>query len=81
MSKKIEKTDKQNITEKNEKPPDNLDNFVLFIQTVQISAFRCLMSALKEILTETNIIFTPQGIKIINMYESHTILVSVNLPS
>ena len=30
MSKKIEKTDKQNITEKNEKPPDNLDNFVLF---------------------------------------------------
>ena len=81
MSKKIEKTDKQNITEKNEKPPDNLDNFVLFIQTVQISAFRCLMSALKEILTETNIIFTPQGIKIINMDESHTILVSVNLPS
>ena len=81
MSKKIEKTDKQNITEKNEKPPDNLDNFVLFIQTVQISAFRCLMSALKEILTETNIIFTPQGIKIINIDESHTILVSVNLPS
>ena len=32
------------------------------------------MTALKDILLETNITFTPEGIKIINMDKSHTIL-------
>ena len=47
---------------------------ILSIQTVQIAPFRTLMTALKDILLETNITFTPDGIKIINMDKSHTIL-------
>ena len=47
---------------------------ILVIQTVQIAPFRTLMTALKDILLETNISFTPEGIKIINMDKSHTIL-------
>jgi proliferating cell nuclear antigen len=54
---------------------------VLTIKTVQISPFRTLMTALKDILLETNIIFTPEGIKIINMDKSHTILVHLLLES
>jgi len=47
---------------------------ILTIQTVQIAPFRTLMAALKDILLETNITFTKDGIKIINMDKSHTIL-------
>ena len=55
------------------------DSNVLTIKTVQIAPFRILMSALKDILLDTNIIFTKQGIKIINMDKSHTILVHLFL--
>tara|TARA_A100001015_G_C14934252_1_gene689753 strand:+ start:488 stop:1291 length:804 start_codon:yes stop_codon:yes gene_type:complete len=51
-----------------------MTNNILEIKTVQISPFRTLMTALKDILLETNITFTPEGIKIINMDKSHTIL-------
>ena len=54
-------------------------NNILTIQTLQITPFRTLMAALKDILLETNIIFTPEGIKIINMDKSHTILVHLSL--
>ena len=54
-------------------------NNVLTIKTVQISPFRILMTALKDILLETNIVFTKEGIKIINMDKSHTILVHLFL--
>ena len=47
---------------------------VLTIKTVQIAPFRTLMTALKDILLETNISFQPDGIRIINMDKSHTIL-------
>lgn len=47
---------------------------VLEIKTVQIAPFRTLMTALKDILLETNITFKPDGIRIINMDKSHTIL-------
>ena len=57
------------------------DNNELTICTVQIAPFRTLMTALKDILLETNIIFTKDGIKIINMDKSHTILVHLSLPS
>ena len=57
---------------------DNL-NTILSIQTVQIAPFRTLMTALKDILLETNISFTPDGIKIINMDKSHTILAHLHL--
>ncbi len=57
---------------------DNPAN-VLTIRTVQIAPFRTLMTALKDILQETNIIFQKKGIKIINMDKSHTILVHLFL--
>lgn len=56
-------------------------NNVLTIRTVQIAPFRTLMTALKDILLETNIIFDKSGIKIINMDKSHTILVHLFLAS
>ena len=52
---------------------------ILSIQTVQIAPFRTLMTALKDILLETNITFTHEGIKIINMDKSHTILAHLSL--
>ena len=52
---------------------------VLTIKTVQISPFRTLMTGLKDILLETNISFQPDGIRIINMDKSHTILVHLYL--
>ena len=57
---------------------DSVNN-ILTIQTVQIAPFRTLMTALKDILLETNIIFQPDGIRIINMDKSHTILVHLFL--
>ena len=50
------------------------DGNVLTIKTVQIAPFRTLMTALKDILLETNITFEPDGIRIINMDKSHTML-------
>jgi proliferating cell nuclear antigen len=55
------------------------DNNVLLIKTVQIAPFRTLMTALKDILVETNITFQEDGIRIINMDKSHTILVHLHL--
>ena len=52
-----------------------LDDCVLRIKTVQIQPFRTLMTALKNILLETNITFQKDGIRIINMDKSHTFLV------
>ena len=57
----------------------NNKNNILTIQTVQIAPFRTLMTALKDILIETNITFTKDGIKIINMDKSHTILAHLSL--
>ena len=36
---------------------ENNNNFILNIKTVQSGAFRILIEALKEILTDTNIIY------------------------
>ena len=55
------------------------NNNVLTIKTVQIAPFRTLMTALKDILLETNISFQPDGIRVINMDKSHTILVHLYL--
>ena len=52
---------------------------ILLMKTVQIAPFRTLMTALKDILIETNITFTPEGMKIINMDKSHTVLVHLDL--
>jgi proliferating cell nuclear antigen len=47
---------------------------ILLIKTVQIAPFRTLMTALKDILIETNITFQKDGMRIVNMDKSHTIL-------
>ena len=56
-----------------------MSNEILMIQTVQISPFKVLITALKDILLETNITFDKEGMKIVNMDKSHTILVHLNL--
>ena len=53
----------------------SVDGNILTLKTVQISPFRTLIGAMKDILLETNIIFQPDGIRIINMDKSHTILI------
>lgn len=49
------------------------------IRTVQSSAFRTLIEALKEILTEANLEFDSSGIKVIDMDETHTVLTYLRL--
>lgn len=49
------------------------------IKTVQSGAFRTLIEALKEILTEANLEFDSQGIKIMAVDETHTVLVYLRL--
>ena len=61
------------------KEKENENNYVLEIKTVQIAPFRILMTALKDVLLETNITFQKDGIKIINMDKSHTILAHLSL--
>lgn len=61
------------------KNASNSDNNVLTIKTVQIAPFKTLITALKDILLETNMSFKPDGIRIINMDKSHTVLVYLNL--
>jgi len=61
--------------------PNTNPNNVLTIKTVQIAPFRTLMTALKDILLETNITFQHDGIRIINMDKSHTILAHLHLES
>jgi proliferating cell nuclear antigen len=55
------------------------NNNVFTMQTVQIQPFRTVMTALKDILLETNVTFEPDGIRIINMDKSHTVLVHMHL--
>ena len=55
--------------------------YILEIKTVQSSAFRVLIEALKEILTDVNIECDPSGMKIIALDASHTVLVHMKLDS
>lgn len=60
---------------------DSSDNgrVSLEIQTIQSSTIKVLIEALKEILTDTVIEFTPENIKICTMDSSHVILVHLKL--
>ena len=51
----------------------------LEIKTSQTNAFKQLMEALKEILTDANIEFTPSGMKLVAMDSSKTVLVHLKL--
>ena len=56
-------------------------NYLVNIKTVQSGAFRVLVDALKEILTDTNIIFDDNGIKLIATDNSHSVLIHMKLHS
>lgn len=58
---------------------DFLDNNIFTMQTIQISPFRTLIAALKDILVETDIVFSPSGIKITSMDKTQNILVHLSL--
>lgn len=54
-------------------------SYLLEVKTVQSPPFRCLIEALKEILTDANIEFDSTGMKVIAMDASHTVLVHLKL--
>lgn len=57
----------------------NYDGFAFKIRTVKAAPFRTLIEALKEILTEANLEVDPNGIKIMAMDGTHTVLVHLRL--
>jgi len=81
MSNFADKSLKKSLENNLSSSSSHTDGNVLTIQTVQIAPFRTLMTALKDILLETNITFQPDGIRVINMDKSHTILAHLYLPS
>jgi len=57
----------------------NANGNLFEIRTVQSSAFRTLIEALKEILTEANLEFDATGVKVIDVDETHTVLTYLRL--
>jgi len=57
----------------------NEANNVLTIKTVQIQPIRNMITAIKDILTDSTIMYTKDGLKIVNFDKTHTILVNVVL--
>ena len=55
------------------------DKYVFMVKTVQSGAFRILVDALKEILTDTNLIFDKSGIKLVATDNSQIVLVHMKL--
>lgn len=60
---------------------DDLSKYIVHIKTVQSGAFRILVEALKDILTDTNITFDETGLKLIATDNSHTVLIHMKLKS
>ena len=58
-----------------------MSNNIIEIKTVQASAFRILIEALKEILVDANLECDETGIKMMAMDSSHTVLVHLKLHS
>ena len=58
---------------------DDLNKYHLNIKTEQAGAFRILIEALKEILTEGNFIFDETGVKLMAMDSTHSILIHMKL--
>ena len=57
----------------------NKHKYIFNIQTVQSGAFRVLVEALKDILTDCNFIFDSTGIKLIATDNSHNVLIHMKL--
>ena len=54
-------------------------NYIFNIKTVQTGAIRILIESLKEILTDANFIVDKEGIKLIAMDSTHTVLIHMKL--
>ena len=61
------------------RPNVNANGNLFEVSTVQAGAVRTMVEALKEILTEANLEFDAQGIKIMAVDETHTVLVYLRL--
>ena len=55
------------------------ENYIFNIKTVQTGAIRILIESLKEILTDANFIVDKEGIKLIAMDSTHTVLIHMKL--
>lgn len=55
------------------------DSFSVYVVTIQSIILKCTIEAVKEILPDTNIEFSPEGIRILSMDPTHTTLVHMNL--
>ena len=60
---------------------DNLDDYVFNIKTVQTCAIKILSESLKEILTDCNFIIDKNGIRLLAMDSTHTVLIHMKLDS
>ena len=71
------------LTLSNDNLKDNLveinPNHIIDIKTVQSSAIKILVEALKEILTDTNLIIDETGIKLVAMDSTKTVLIYMKL--
>ena len=56
------------------------EKYIMNIKTVQSSAFRVLIEALKEILTDTNLTFDKDGIKLIATDNSKIVFFGIITP-
>ena len=57
------------------------ENHMLLIKSIQIQPLRNLFTALKDIITDVTMIITPNGIKVVEMDKSLTVLVNLSLKS
>ena len=57
----------------------NLDEYLLYIKTVQSQSIKVLVESLKEVLTDINLYFDNNGIKIMTMDNARVALVYVRL--
>ena len=78
MSKSLENQNNSEVSSLNNEQ-EYESNYIFEIKTVQSSPFRSLIEALKEILTDANIEFDENGMKIVAMDASHTVLVHLKL--
>ena len=58
---------------------EDTSKYIFKVKTVQSGAFRVLIESLKEILTDTNIIIDPTGIKLIATDNSQIVLIHMKL--
>lgn len=80
MSKFADKTENINLNDSIDfEDGVNTEKYILKLQTIQANEFRILIEALKDILNDINIEFTPDGIKIITVDGSQTVLVHLKL--